>query len=168
MEQIALTSGKEKAQVQSVLLLTDGLANCGLMTTTQIIEQMNLMQTCGIGAVYKPNPTPSFGFANNFLPFPQSTATFQSPLLHQHQTLRQPQRREPPSRKRPQRKGQTLCAPPTKKQAKQRQHKTPVKSSIQSFGQAPTSTAQPGVASTTSFSGGEFFEVDTSDLRKVI
>ena len=51
MEQIALTQGGEKSQVQSVLLLTDGHANHGLTTAPAITEQMKNMQGKGLGAV---------------------------------------------------------------------------------------------------------------------
>ena len=166
MEQIALTSGEEKAQVQSVLLLTDGLANCGLRTTSQIVTEMNLMQTQGIGAVYKnPPAAPSFGHGFNFPPvaFPQNTAAFSSPQLHQHQTLTV----QASSRKRPRKQKQTVSPPPTKKPARQHQqvavppttkkappsrkrqttrastkHKKSVKSSLQQ-NSTPSSMSQP-------------------------
>ncbi len=51
MEQIALTSDGEKAQVQSVLLLTDGLANCGTTTEEDIVAEIKNKQDHGIGAV---------------------------------------------------------------------------------------------------------------------
>lgn len=58
MKQIALTSGGEKAQVQSVLLLTDGLANHGITNRVGIIEQMKKMQSVGLAAV-EAAPPPS-------------------------------------------------------------------------------------------------------------
>lgn len=51
MEQIALTQDKKRAQVQSVLLLTDGLANNGLVSQAGIIQEMKKMQDLGLGAV---------------------------------------------------------------------------------------------------------------------
>ena len=44
MEQIAFASG-EKAQVQSVLLLTDGLANEGIKTKDGILAEMTKLQS---------------------------------------------------------------------------------------------------------------------------
>ena len=55
MEQVALTNGGEKAQVQSVLLLTDGLANHGITHKAGIIDQMTKMQNEGLGAVSIPS-----------------------------------------------------------------------------------------------------------------
>ncbi len=54
MEQVALTCGGEKAQVQSVLLLTDGLANNWITTKDGIIAEMKKMQDQGLGAVAVP------------------------------------------------------------------------------------------------------------------
>ena len=54
MEQIALTCGGEKAQVQSVLLLTDGLANCWITQKNGIIAEMRKMQELSLGAVTVP------------------------------------------------------------------------------------------------------------------
>ena len=51
MEQIALTQDREKAKVQSVLLLTDGLANQGITSREGILEQMRNIQDLGLGAV---------------------------------------------------------------------------------------------------------------------
>ena len=51
MEQIALTCGGEKAQVQSVLLLTDGLANCWITQKNEIVAEM---QELSLGAVTVP------------------------------------------------------------------------------------------------------------------
>ena len=51
MEQIALTSGGDNAQVQSVLLLTDGLANQGITSKEQILAEMKKMQEQGLHAV---------------------------------------------------------------------------------------------------------------------
>ena len=44
MEQIAFATG-EKAQVQSVLLLTDGLANEGIKTKDGILAEMTKLQS---------------------------------------------------------------------------------------------------------------------------
>ena len=44
MEEIAYHSGPEKAKVQSVLLLTDGVANKGLKTKEGILAQMLKIQ----------------------------------------------------------------------------------------------------------------------------
>ena len=44
MEEIAYHSGPEKANVQSVLLLTDGVANKGLKTKEGILAQMLKIQ----------------------------------------------------------------------------------------------------------------------------
>ena len=44
MEEIAYNSGPEKAQVQSVLLLTDGLANQGVTTKDGILAEMMRIQ----------------------------------------------------------------------------------------------------------------------------
>ena len=43
MQQIAFCEG-ERAQVQSVLLLTDGLANAGITTTEGILQEMKKIQ----------------------------------------------------------------------------------------------------------------------------
>lgn len=51
MEQIALTQAGERAQVQSVLLLTDGHANQGLVSQVDIVREMKNMQDLGLGAV---------------------------------------------------------------------------------------------------------------------
>ena len=51
MEQIATSKGEEKAKVQSVLLLTDGLANEGITGTANIINQIKKFQEEGMGAV---------------------------------------------------------------------------------------------------------------------
>ena len=51
MEQIALTNGGEKAQVQSVLLLTDGHANHWITSKDGIVAEMKKMQDLGLGAV---------------------------------------------------------------------------------------------------------------------
>ncbi len=51
MEQISLTSDGKKAQVQSVLLLTDGIANCWITSKNGIVAEMKKMQDLGIGAV---------------------------------------------------------------------------------------------------------------------
>ena len=44
MEEIAYNSGSEKAKVQSVLLLTDGLANQGVTTRDGILAEMMRIQ----------------------------------------------------------------------------------------------------------------------------
>ena len=44
MEEIAYNSGPEKAQVQSVLLLTDGLANQGVTTREGILGEVVRIQ----------------------------------------------------------------------------------------------------------------------------
>ena len=54
MEQIGLTHGGEKAQVQSVLLLTDGLANQGISSKEGILAEMKKMQEQGLHAVTIP------------------------------------------------------------------------------------------------------------------
>ena len=51
MEQIATSKSEEKAKVQSVLLLTDGLANEGITGTANIINQIKKFQVEGMGAV---------------------------------------------------------------------------------------------------------------------
>ena len=51
MEQIALTYGGDHAQVQSVLLLTDGHANHGITSKDRIVEEMKKMQEQGLHAV---------------------------------------------------------------------------------------------------------------------
>ena len=51
MEQIALTYGGDTAQVQSVLLLTDGLANQGITSKGGILAEMKKMQEQGLHAV---------------------------------------------------------------------------------------------------------------------
>ncbi len=52
MEQVALTSGDdEKAKVQSVLLLTDGLANDGITGTANILNAIKKFQEEGQGAM---------------------------------------------------------------------------------------------------------------------
>ncbi len=48
MEQVASTYGEERSQVQSVLLLTDGLANHGITNKPGILEQMKKMQNEGL------------------------------------------------------------------------------------------------------------------------
>jgi hypothetical protein len=54
MEQIALTQGDaEKAPVQSVLLLTDGHANQGLVSKLHIVQAMKNMQEKGLGALHE-------------------------------------------------------------------------------------------------------------------
>ena len=58
MEQVALTNGQEKAQIQSVLLLTDGLANHGITSKTGILNVMEQMQKEGLGAVQMPPEIP--------------------------------------------------------------------------------------------------------------
>ncbi len=61
MEQVALTSGDdEKAKVQSVLLLTDGLANEGITGTANILNVIKKFQEEGQGAVetYVPVASP--------------------------------------------------------------------------------------------------------------
>ena len=59
MEQIGLTHGGEKAQVQSVLLLTDGLANQGISSKEGILAEMKKMQDQGLHAVSIPQDAPS-------------------------------------------------------------------------------------------------------------
>ena len=51
MEQVAVTNGLEKSQVQSVLLLTDGLANHGITHKAGILSRMEKMQNEGLSAV---------------------------------------------------------------------------------------------------------------------
>ena len=51
MEQIALTYGGDHAQVQSVLLLTDGHANHGITSKEAIVEEIKKMQEQGLHAV---------------------------------------------------------------------------------------------------------------------
>ena len=58
MEQIGLTHGGEKAQVQSVLLLTDGLANQGISSKEGILAEMKKMQDQGLHAVSIPQDSP--------------------------------------------------------------------------------------------------------------
>lgn len=61
MEQVALTSGDdEKAKVQSVLLLTDGLANEGITGMANILNVIKKFQEEGQGAVetYSPVSNP--------------------------------------------------------------------------------------------------------------
>lgn len=58
MEQIGLTHGGEKAQVQSVLLLTDGLANQGITSKEGILAEMRKMQDQGLHAVTIPGDSP--------------------------------------------------------------------------------------------------------------
>ena len=58
MEQIGLTHGGEKAQVQSVLLLTDGLANQGITSKDGILAEMKKMQDQGLHAVTIPGDSP--------------------------------------------------------------------------------------------------------------
>lgn len=76
MEQIALTYESEKAQVQSVLLLTDGLANHWITSKDGIISEMKKMQDQGLGAVTK-SPTsrgyvlPPIPMNRSVLPLPQ-------------------------------------------------------------------------------------------------
>ncbi len=60
MEQVALTSGDdEKAKVQSVLLLTDGLANEGIRGTANILNVIKKFQEEGQGAVETYTPVAS-------------------------------------------------------------------------------------------------------------
>ena len=56
MEQIALTNGGEMAQVQSVLLLTDGQANQWISNKEGIVAEMKKMQDQGLGAVARQLP----------------------------------------------------------------------------------------------------------------
>lgn len=58
MEQVGLTHGGEKAQVQSVLLLTDGLANQGITSKEGILAEMRKMQDQGLHAVTIPGDNP--------------------------------------------------------------------------------------------------------------
>ena len=58
MEQIGLTHGGERAQVQSVLLLTDGLANQGISSKEGILAEMKKMQDQGLDAVIIPQDSP--------------------------------------------------------------------------------------------------------------
>jgi len=51
MEQVARTKEQEKSQVQSVLLLTDGLANQGITYKSGILDQMEKIQNEGVKAV---------------------------------------------------------------------------------------------------------------------
>ena len=44
MEEVAYNSGPDKAKVQSVLLLTDGLANQGVTTKDGILAEMMRIQ----------------------------------------------------------------------------------------------------------------------------
>ena len=44
MEQITLTHGGERTQIQSVLLLSDGLANEGITSKGGILSEMKKMQ----------------------------------------------------------------------------------------------------------------------------
>ena len=61
MQQIALTSGGDNAQVQSVLLLTDGQANRGITSKVGILSEMKKMQEQGLHAVSDiPEDTPTY------------------------------------------------------------------------------------------------------------
>ena len=69
MEQIALTQGEEKAHVQSVLLLTDGLANQGIMYKDGIINQMKIIQNIGLGTVAEIKEPPAQARSSPFALF---------------------------------------------------------------------------------------------------
>jgi len=58
MEQVALSNGQERGQIQSVLLLTDGLANHGITSKTGILKVMEQMQKEGLEAVQLPPERP--------------------------------------------------------------------------------------------------------------
>lgn len=70
MEQIGLTHGGEKAQVQSVLLLTDGLANQGITSKEGILAEMRKMQDQGLHAVAIPSDN-AYN-SNPFVPIPRA------------------------------------------------------------------------------------------------
>ncbi len=108
MEQIAVTNAEEKSQVQSVLLLTDGLANYGIRSTAEIVEQMKVMQDKGIGAVSTSSSSSfsdwSFGNVQSYQTPSryQAPPRFQAPSRYQvsrppiRQTMSQPRRAFPP------------------------------------------------------------------------
>ena len=70
MEQVGLTHGGEKAQVQSVLLLTDGLANQGITSKEGILAEMRKMQDQGLHAVAIPGDNAHD--SNPFVPIPRA------------------------------------------------------------------------------------------------
>lgn len=70
MEQVALSQGGERAQVQSVLLLTDGHANHGITSKAMIVQEMKNMQDKGLGAVGRtPVEVPSMVSCNPALSY---------------------------------------------------------------------------------------------------
>ena len=99
MEQIALTCGGEKAQVQSVLLLTDGLANCWITQKNGIIAEMKKMQELGLGAVTVP---PNEGYDSQMFIPPQQIPPKQTkkkirffqPKIKQPQPIMQQQQQQ--------------------------------------------------------------------------